>query len=366
MARSGPSPADRELIARLAEQGLQVSLTQLERWRRAGLLPRHERRYPGRGRGSVAVLHPATVRIAAVLARHARQGRDLRWAVLDWFAEAGRAPEAPEPPDHAVCAAVVWAIENSPIQRLLQQARAAHTEQLQDAFYAAAEAIVPAGTPGVDVAAVRASLLGAGDVPPEALERGEGRGLAHLIAVLGMGYREVGADALALAMASTGAFPQMSAETWAEVLTDLELTGALNDPLAEAARTDPLATARNVTADDLRAARAVYYFLAAVGWFLLMHALLMPDTPAQAALRATVEQMGMTSTLMGFATGHRNPRTVADHLVACLQPDLVRMHDVLLEQVVSGPSLMDRSGGQAPHDPDRFMKDWIATITALT
>ncbi|MDX2819238.1 hypothetical protein PV410_43125 [Streptomyces sp. PA03-5A] len=365
MARSGPSPADQELIAALAEQGLQVSLTQLERWRLAGLLPRHERHYLGRGRGSVSVLAPATVQIAAVLARHARQGRDLRWAVLDWFAEAGRAPATPEPPDHAVCAAVVWAVENSPIQRLLQQARAAHTDQLQDAFYAAAEAIVPAGTPGVDVVAMRASLLGGGDVPPEALERGEGHGLAHLIAVLGMGYREVGADALALAMASTGAYPQMSAEDWAQIITDLELTGALNDPLAEAAGTDPLSTGRNATADELRAARAVYYLLGYVGSHLVMHALLMPDTPAQAALRATVERMGMTSMLMVLATGHRNPRTFADHLVACLQPDLVRMHDELLEQVTGGPSLMDRSGGQAPHDPEQFMKDWIATLTAL-
>lgn len=81
-----------------------MTASQLESWRRAGLLPRHRRRGLGRGRGSVVdIVDPLVIGSAAALARHLRQGRDRRLAVLDWFAEAGMTaqPEAvqvPEPP----------------------------------------------------------------------------------------------------------------------------------------------------------------------------------------------------------------------------------------------------------------------------
>jgi hypothetical protein len=65
MPRNADSAADRELTARLASRGLTGSSPRYERWRRAGLLPRHERHGAGQGRGSVSVLAPATVEIAA-------------------------------------------------------------------------------------------------------------------------------------------------------------------------------------------------------------------------------------------------------------------------------------------------------------
>lgn len=109
MPRSGPSVADRELIAQLAERELTVSRAQLERWRGAELLPRNTRHGCGRGRGSVSAPAHAVVEIAAQLATHGRQGRDLRLAVVDWFAEAGRVmpgdAAVPEPPYAAVRAA---------------------------------------------------------------------------------------------------------------------------------------------------------------------------------------------------------------------------------------------------------------------
>ncbi|MFD3457928.1 hypothetical protein ACFWVC_37870 [Streptomyces sp. NPDC058691] len=46
------------------------------------------------------------------------------------------------------------------------------------------------------------------------------------------------------------------------------------------------------------------------------------------------------------------------------EPDLG--HAGVIEQITSCTSLMDRSGGQEPHDPDQVVKDWIATLTALT
>src|ERR1700722_9949690 len=101
MPRSGPGAADRELLARLSERDLTVSVAQLERWRGAGLLPRNTRHGRGCGQGSVSDPAHATVEIAAALATHARQGRDMRLAVVDWFAATGRGipgdPVIPEP-----------------------------------------------------------------------------------------------------------------------------------------------------------------------------------------------------------------------------------------------------------------------------
>ncbi|MDX3213879.1 hypothetical protein PV421_48000, partial [Streptomyces scabiei] len=51
MARGAPSPADLQVIRELAARGAMVTTSQLESWRRAGLLPRHRRRGLGRGRG---------------------------------------------------------------------------------------------------------------------------------------------------------------------------------------------------------------------------------------------------------------------------------------------------------------------------
>jgi hypothetical protein len=132
--------ADRELTARLATRGLAGSSTRYERWRRAGLLPRHERRGAGRGHGSVSVLDSTTVEIAAALARHAGQGRDLRAAVVAWFFEAGHPiapdePAVPEPPEEAVAGALAWAVRTDPGYHMLQRARAAITEAQQDKFY---------------------------------------------------------------------------------------------------------------------------------------------------------------------------------------------------------------------------------------
>ncbi len=145
MPRGAVSEADQELTTYLAQRGLSGSPERYERWRRAGLLPPHQRRWLGRGRGSVSVLAPGAAQIAAVLARHCGQGRDLREAVVAWFFDAGR-PDAsdgesvPEPPHAKAVSALVWAIRREPAYRMLQQARSAVTEEQKDALYDALDA----------------------------------------------------------------------------------------------------------------------------------------------------------------------------------------------------------------------------------
>ncbi|MFF4961140.1 hypothetical protein ACFY2Z_29610 [Streptomyces sp. NPDC001222] len=166
MARGAPSPADLRVIRELAAREVVVTASQLESWRRAGLLPRHQRRGLGRGQGSVVdAVDPVVVESAAALARHLRQGRDRRLAVLEWFAEAGMgvrpgAVEVPEPSIGAVRQALVWVLERSVSHRLVEFARSAagRGEEGQDALYATAGRLVALRRGAASPALVRAAL----------------------------------------------------------------------------------------------------------------------------------------------------------------------------------------------------------------
>jgi hypothetical protein len=77
VARSGPSAADRQLLAAVTAAGHRVSLAQLERWRHAGLVPRNERHGLGRGRGSTSLVPDGAVDAVVKIAAQARQGRQV-------------------------------------------------------------------------------------------------------------------------------------------------------------------------------------------------------------------------------------------------------------------------------------------------
>lgn len=77
MPRTAPSAADKALLQRLREEGLEVTQTRLERWRYRGLLPRPSV-VKGRGAGSFVEPHGEGVYAAAtVLARSS--GRGVPW-----------------------------------------------------------------------------------------------------------------------------------------------------------------------------------------------------------------------------------------------------------------------------------------------
>ncbi len=273
MPRSGPGAADRELISQLDARGLEVSAAQLERWRRAGFLPANFRNRPGRGRGSVSRLAPETTEIAAVLARHARQGRDLRLAVVDWFAGAGLTgvldTTVPEPPEQAVLAALEHVTTASPWYRLFTQARAARTETQQDDFYTAAAGAaataLPATAERFDPAAVRALLTGQRPRPEVLPVRDS---MVQLLAATGMGHAEVGADVLAEAISGSGMFPPVSAPACEQWLARLRQPEA-SSPLAEllVTRYDPVAMIRLASGEQLRIARKVALEMAGFGSF---------------------------------------------------------------------------------------------------
>ncbi len=364
MPRSGPGTADRELISQLAARGLAVSAAQLERWRRAGLLPGNVREWPGRGRGSVSRLAPEAVEIAAALARHARQGRDLQLAVLGWFAEAGLGgvldATVPEPPEQAVLAALEHVTAASPWYLLFTQARAALTETQKDEFYAAAGAAataLPATAERFDAAAVRAALLTGQEPEPEVVLVRDS--VIQLLAATGMGYAEIGADALAEAADGSGLFPPVSSCSWEQWLGRLRQPHAAS-PLAEllVTRYDPVAMIRVASGEQLRIARKVAFELAGFGSFCALHAALLPDTPGLAALRQTAAYWGIDRMLISMSRLIRTTTGFASAVVSSLHPVYWTFHRVLCAQAEAGPpcSRAPRrgSGTTSRSGPPRF------------
>ncbi|MGW5284503.1 hypothetical protein ACWERI_34500 [Streptomyces collinus] len=276
-----------------------MTASQLESWRQTGMLPRHRRRGLGRGRGSVVdAVEPLVVESAAALARHLRQGRDRRLAVLEWFAEAGTpaagvpgAARVPEPPVAAVREALVWVLQRSASQRLVEFARSAAgaSEDGQDALYAAAGRLMGPYRGALNPALVRAALEAGGDVPAEA-EGQDFKGMVHLVAAIALGAQEVGADALAEALAASGMFG-LTVEDWAQMLGAAERgEGPEVDWGLLQQNADVVAQVQRASDEELVRARDVLVGLRMFYGLYMLHGLLLPDTPAQAALRQRIDE----------------------------------------------------------------------------
>ncbi|GLW51915.1 hypothetical protein Stsp02_75750 [Streptomyces sp. NBRC 14336] len=368
-----PSAADAELIERLAALGVRVSAAQLERWRGAGLLPGHARRWLGRGRGSVSVLAEETVAVAAALGRHARAGRDLRWTVIAWYAEAGRPAlpgelAVPEPPWPAVHEALVWAMRRSSAQRLVVAARAAGggNEAAQDTFYTEAGRMVghgPAGPP--DPQEMRRVL----EDPEAGLDRGRERrlrrGAVRLAAAAGMGAGEVGGEALVDAFAVL-----MPGTDWSDVAADArqaEENGEF-DGWITAGAVDPLGRLEAAGVHEMAAARHAAQVLAGVGWLYLMYGFGMPETPGLARLRTELEESRFALIVAQMVPLMINPSGVVHALSVCLTPELAALaawlESVLTEQAGSSGGLL-RLPGAEQDGAEAFMQAWIGRLHDL-
>ena len=374
MTRGEPSPADQQLIERLAALGLYVSPAQLERWRRAGLLPGHARAWLGRGRGSVSALAEETVAVAAAIAGHARPGRDLRWTVIAWYAEAGQPVipaelAVPEPPWPAVHEALLWAAGRSRAQRLAAAGRAAASagEEEQDAFYTHVTRSfgrAPGPLPHPD------ELLRVVQDPDAELERGTDRrlrrGAVRLAAASGMGADEVGGEAFVDALAAL-----MPGLDWAPVAAEArraEEAGTLEDWI-RAGTLDPLGLLRAAGEQEVAAARRTAQLLAGVGTLYVMHGLLMPDTPGLAHLREQLDASGFGVIVAQLVPLMINPTGIPQALVMCLMPVMsglaAHFEALLAQQADTGRGLLwlpDDEHGSA----ETYMEAWTDHIHQLT
>lgn len=366
MTRDDTSTADQELLRLLHDRDLAVSAAQLERWRRAGLLPRHARKALGRGRGSTSVLDPRTVEIADVLARCSGQGKDLRVAVLAWYMRAGtpgahsRQP-VPEPPFEPVRDALVWALRRSPVQRLIEQARRARNDTDTDALYADAEKYLarspgPFGHPG----RMREALLDSSqDIQPP--PRGGQRSMVSLIAVLGLPQGEVSGESVAHAMiVSRLMLPGVDGATMAAAFEQAERDGTLEQVLRVARQRDVVAEARTVSPERLAHAREAARVLAFCGSVYLMHGLLLPDTPGQQAIRAKIDELGLGEATIA-ATRSFDRVEAANVLSFCLDPSFDHLAEQLNEVMTEHLASVFRRPGELDSAED-LMAQWLAAL----
>ncbi|MEV6133839.1 hypothetical protein AB0M05_44770 [Streptomyces violaceusniger] len=370
MARGASSPADLQVIRELAARGLVVTASQLESWRRAGLLPRHRRRGLGRGRGSVVdVVDQVVMESAAVLARHLRQGRDRRLTVLEWFDEAGVAAQpgrvqVPEPPLAAVREAVVWVLRGTMSHRLLEVARGAAGagEEAADALYEVAGRLIAARPyrGSANPALVRAALEADWDVP----NGPDFKGVVHLIVAIGLGAQEVGGDALAEAFAAFDLFG-LTAEDWAQMLGAVERgeSPPVDWGLLQQ-RADVLGLVQQASDEQLLRARTVLLGLRMFYGLYAMHALFMPDTPALAALRAKIDEWGMFPILDHVISLNPSPRHFAEGLAVCLEPLFDGLYETLMEQLAADPGLFQTPGNEA--GAAGFMETWTRVLHEQT
>jgi hypothetical protein len=222
-----------------------------------------------------------------------------------------------------------------------------------------------------DPAVVREALLTGQDAPDRTIKSGQRvrSGTIQLIAAMGTGYREVPADLFAQSMADTGMVPAASDAVWQRV--HARLAGLNELPASRLAellvtRYDPLELLSLANAELLQRARAAVYGLAGAGSLYLLHALLMPDTPGLAALRATIDDLGLGPFLLQTVrdllttddTKTFSTDGFASTVVSCLHPFTMTIGQMLHDQMKSGPPLLPDNVPGA----EKFMADWMTTL----
>jgi hypothetical protein len=186
----------------------------------------------------------------------------------------------------------------------------------------------------------------------------------HLIAALGLGAEEVGAEAFADAIAATGMFPLISAQDLRDTMIAAFASGAYVAEFAALARFDPAEALENAGIERLRQAREIAIGLTGLGSLLLMHVPLMPDTPGLATLRTRISELGMSQALMTLARQVMQPRGIAKAIATCLDPFYAELYRLLSELAASGPPLLHLAGEET-HDPQHYMDTWLSALREL-
>jgi hypothetical protein len=355
VTRSVASLADCELTDLLKDRGLTGSPARYERWRHAGLLPAHDRRGAGRGRGSTSVLNAETVEIAAALARHTVQGRDLRLSVIAWFLEVSTEGKwTPEPPGHAVAPALAWAARfNAEQYWISQRVRAAVIAGRTEARKVSRPAV------GLDLAAVRDALLADSSKHP-----------IFRLRVTGMRAADSSLDAFAESfaglLARAALFPFLTSQQWRDAISDAQ-AGTRVGPFTALARHDPVMMLNDAGIQQLRRARQTALNLAYFGETLSRRRLFR-DPQDTAEWRARLGMLRVGPSLRYVARLMMLPHDAAVVIAACLDPAYSSLEKLLYEQhsqIAKGryeTSLQPTDGGR---DPQAYLAVWRTAAPPL-
>jgi len=165
-----------------------------------------------------------------------------------------------------------------------------------------------------------------------------------------------------LATAMPALSPAGKLATWR---TEAFASGAYATEFAALARLDQASAIEKAGIGQLRQAREVAAGLADFGALLVMHGLLMPDTPGLAALRARISEFGAGPMLINLARQVMKPPGVASAVASCLDPMYSALYRSLSELVASGPPLLHLAA-DAEHDPEHFMETWLSSLRELS
>ncbi|WP_410636440.1 hypothetical protein [Amycolatopsis sp. cmx-4-83] len=295
----------------------------------------------------------------------------MRFAVVDWFADAGRpalnGTPVPEPPDDAVRDALTWVLEGDPFYSLLRGARSARTDEDRDEVYRVIDDFVErhgALERPLDPALVRSALLAGDDLPDGAGTPDELRSATiQLTAATAWGMDELGSDLYFAVFARLFSAETISADSLAELFESPSGGANLKAAMRAIASHDPVEAVRRATADELRAARTVSGLLNGFGAFYFFHALQMPDTPGLARLRAEIDALGMRDLLLMRAAHALRTRGYATGVVSCLDRSMANLAGHLLRLVQEGPHLLGRPDTE--HDAHAYMAEWISAVEGL-
>ncbi|MFF2308169.1 hypothetical protein ACFVVP_37385 [Streptomyces sp. NPDC058128] len=183
--------------------------------------------------------------------------------------------------------------------------------------------------------------------------------MVHLVAALGLGPQEVGAEALAEGFAALGMFG-LTAETWEQMLGAAERGEGPPVPWELLGEVDALEQVRRVGDEELVRARTVLIGLRSFYAIYMLHGLFMPDTPGLAALRARIDERGLGPVLDQVISLGPAPRQFAEGLVACLGGMLDELYEALVEQLAADPYLFRIPGDE--NGAAGFMASWTQTL----
>ncbi|MFE5220196.1 MULTISPECIES: hypothetical protein [unclassified Streptomyces] len=142
--------------------------------------------------------------------------------------------------------------------------------------------------------------------------------MVHLAAAIELGAQEVGADALAEGLAAFGMF-WLTAEDWAQTLGAAERgEGPPVDWALLQQNADMVALVLRASDEELVRAREVLAGLRGFYGLYVLHGLLLPDTPAQAALRQRIDDLGMFPVLDHVIAINPSPKQLAESRAVCL------------------------------------------------